>query len=233
MCSSPNCALWLYPKFASSPTPCWLMPYVPASCQLELLLSWKRLPLETAQSGGIVSNTALEQPESENATIASGDAVETRTLRYCSGVPTRMSKLLHGPSLPSLGAVSRRRAIKVEQGGITSIDWQESPKPSAPSHQLKMASPELPNSTLLLRHAFFDAYTKHSGYRRTITSKKTCLYHWSLFLHHYKDNHVTLAYATAASRHAVRCPAQLLAILGPSIASTQSRTTLTKIELSS
>jgi hypothetical protein len=32
-----------------------------------------------------------------------GDAVEASTLKYCSGVlPTRMSNVLHGPSLPSL-----------------------------------------------------------------------------------------------------------------------------------
>jgi hypothetical protein len=47
-------------------------------------------------------NTAGLQPCPASATIDSGEAVETRTRRYCAGSPTRRSKVDHGPSLPSL-----------------------------------------------------------------------------------------------------------------------------------
>ena len=74
-----------------------------------------RLPRETAQSFGTSSKTDVEQPTSENTTIDCGEAVDTRTLTSCSGVPTRRKKVLHGPSLPSLRCrVSRRCSVGEE-----------------------------------------------------------------------------------------------------------------------
>lgn len=64
-----------------------------------------KTPLEIAQFVGTFSNTDVEQPYSDSTTIDSGDAVDIKTLTSCSGVPTRMKKLLQGPSLPSLDAI--------------------------------------------------------------------------------------------------------------------------------
>lgn len=75
---------------------------MPSSSQLEDLFESKRSPLEDAQFDGALAKTESEQPYSDSTTIDSGDAVDTKTLTYCSGVPTRRKKLLHGPSLPSL-----------------------------------------------------------------------------------------------------------------------------------
>lgn len=52
------------------------------------------LPLDTAQSGGTVSNAAEVQPYSESTTNDSGEAVDTRTLTFCSELPTRRSTAL-------------------------------------------------------------------------------------------------------------------------------------------
>lgn len=81
------------------------------------------MPLETAQSGGTSWKTSLEQPYSDSGTIVSGDAVDTKTLTSCSGVPTLMLKVLHGPSFPSLRdrrwLVSKRQ---LKQDAINKIE---------------------------------------------------------------------------------------------------------------
>jgi len=112
-CSSPNWALASYPRLASRPTPFWLMPYVPTSFQLEDLFRSNKLPRETAQSGGTVAKTDGEQPNSDTGTRDSGEAVDTSTRMYCSGVPTLRSNVLHGPSLPSL-----RSAVSLQHGSV-------------------------------------------------------------------------------------------------------------------
>jgi hypothetical protein len=93
---------------------------VPALSQLEDALILNKLPLDTAQSDGTVANTDVEQAYADKGTIEIGEAVEIRTLMSCSGVPTRISNVLHGPSFPSLRAMSthykqstneRRRAV--------------------------------------------------------------------------------------------------------------------------
>lgn len=68
-----------------------------------------------------MANTDVEQAYSDKATIDSGEAVETRTLMYCSGVPTRISKVLHGPSLPSLDARSADGKQPEKLGRVTNI----------------------------------------------------------------------------------------------------------------
>ena len=118
-CSRPNWTLWLYPRFASSPTPSELMPYSPTSTQLEDLLTLNKLPLDTAQSGGTEPNTAIVHASSAKGTSVSGEAVETSTLRYCSGSPTRTSKVLHGPSFPSLQSLSAIISHQSTPRGLT------------------------------------------------------------------------------------------------------------------
>lgn len=98
-----NSDLWEYPRFASRPTPLSLILKIPNEFQLDESLELNRLPLEEAQSDGASGKTESEQPYSDNTTIDSGEAVDTSTRTYCSGVPARMKKLLQGPSMPSLG----------------------------------------------------------------------------------------------------------------------------------
>lgn len=113
--SNPYSALWLYPRFASRPTPFWLIPYVPRSCQVDDVFESNKLPLETAQLEGTVVNTEVEQAYSDKGTSETGEAVETSTLTSCSDEPTRRSKVLHGPSFPSLHTGSEDRTLPAEE----------------------------------------------------------------------------------------------------------------------
>lgn len=112
--SNPHCALTSYPKFAWKPRPSSLMPYWPTSSQLEDLFKLNNEPLDLAQLEGTLSKTSSEQPRSDSTTMVCGEAVETSTLTCCSGCPTRMSKVLHGPSLPSLHFREIERQVKKE-----------------------------------------------------------------------------------------------------------------------
>jgi len=94
--------------------------------QLEESLELNRLPLEEAQSDGASANTVSEQPYSDNTTIDSGDAVDTNTRTYCSGVPTRRKKVLQGPSLPSLRGHQQIAQLLSDFGReFTSIGWEK------------------------------------------------------------------------------------------------------------
>lgn len=94
--------------------------------QLEESLELNRLPLEEAQSDGASANTVSEQPYSDNTTIDSGEAVDTNTRTYCSGVPTRRKKLLQGPSLPSLRGRQQIAQLLSDFGReFTSIGWEK------------------------------------------------------------------------------------------------------------
>lgn len=111
--SSPNSALWMYPRLASRPTPAWLIPKIPWSRQVDETFGLNIMPRDTAQFGRTCAKTSPEQPYSERTTIVSGDAVETRTRTSCPGVPTRRLNELHGPSFPSLdGVVSQESQAK-------------------------------------------------------------------------------------------------------------------------
>jgi hypothetical protein len=123
-------------------------------CHVEDWLGLNKLPLETAQFGGTVANTGVEQAYSDKGTNGSGEAVETSTLIYCSGVPTRRSKVLHGPSLPSLYSISSHQHtaqwshFKEPSGKPTSIDWQESRWPGMESHMRVRGQRKVPASRL-------------------------------------------------------------------------------------
>jgi hypothetical protein len=93
--SKPKSPRFLYPRFCSMKRP-----YTPLSCQVDELSFAKSFPRVSSQSGPAHPSHA-NGPWATQVDVAS---VEMRTRRSCDGVPTRIGKLDHSPSLPSLCA---------------------------------------------------------------------------------------------------------------------------------